>query len=133
MADAADPKGDGKAQCSGVSLAYAGTINGDNAALGQNILYGADLAVKLHNQANPGCQVELKQFDTEGKADKAPGVVTQIINEPKIIGVVGLSFSGESKSTGNLFNHANLVQITPSATNPPLSENGWKTFFRGMG
>jgi branched-chain amino acid transport system substrate-binding protein len=43
-----------QAQCSGVSLAYAGTINGDNAALGENILYGADLAVKLHNQANPG-------------------------------------------------------------------------------
>jgi branched-chain amino acid transport system substrate-binding protein len=54
VAEAADPKGDGKAQCSGVSLAYAGTINGDNAALGENILYGADLAVKLHNQANPG-------------------------------------------------------------------------------
>jgi branched-chain amino acid transport system substrate-binding protein len=133
VADAADPKGDGKAQCSGVSLAYAGTINGDNAALGQNILYGADVAVKLHNQANPGCQVELQQFDTEGKADKAPGIVTQIINEPKIISVVGLSFSGESKSTRNLFNHANLVQISPSATNSLLSENGWKTFFRGMG
>src|SRR4051812_23296564 len=49
-ADAANPKGDGKAVCSGVSLAYAGTINGNSAALGQNILRGADLAVKQHNE-----------------------------------------------------------------------------------
>jgi branched-chain amino acid transport system substrate-binding protein len=131
--DAANPAGDGKAQCSGVSLAYAGTINGASAALGQNILSGVDLAVKQHNQANPGCQVTLKKFDTEGKPDKAPGVVTQVISEADIIGIVGLPFSGESKASGDLFNNAGLVQLTPSATNPALSTHGWKTFFRGMG
>jgi branched-chain amino acid transport system substrate-binding protein len=132
-ADAADPKGDGKAVCSGVSIAYAGTINGASAALGQNILYGVDLAIKQHNEANPNCQVKLKQFDTEGKPDKAPGIVTQLISEQDIIGVVGLPFSGESKAVGNLFNQAGLVTVSPSATNPGLSKNGWKTFFRGMG
>ncbi|MFD4194971.1 branched-chain amino acid ABC transporter substrate-binding protein [Amycolatopsis thermoflava] len=132
-ADAANPRGDGKAVCSGVSIAYAGTINGASAALGQNILRGADLAVKQHNEANPNCQVTLKQFDTEGKPDKAPGIVTQVINEADIIGVVGLPFSGESKAAGNLFNQAGLVTISPSATNPALADNGWKTFFRGMG
>lgn len=132
-ADAANPADDGKAVCSGVTLAYAGTINGGSAALGQNILYGVDLAIKQHNKANPGCQVAFKQFDTEGKPDKAPGVVTQVISEASIIGVVGLPFSGESKATGNLFEQAGLVHITPSATNVHLTENGWKTFFRGMG
>jgi branched-chain amino acid transport system substrate-binding protein len=132
-AGAADPKGDGKATCSGITLAYAGTINGESAALGQNILYGVDLAIKQHNTANPGCQVAFKQFDTEGKAEKAPGIVTQIVNEPSILGVVGLPFSGESQAVGNLFNQAKLVQITPSATKPTLSTNGWSTFFRGMG
>ena len=132
-ADAANPKGDGKAVCSGATLAYAGTINGGSAALGQNILYGVDLAVKQHNQGNPGCQVTLKQFDTEGKPDKAPGIVTQVVNEPAILGVVGLPFSGESKATGDLFEQAGLVHLTPSATNPALADHGWKTFFRGMG
>ena len=79
-ADAADPAGDGKAQCAPTSIAYAGTINGANAALGQNILNGAKLAVDQHNKANPGCQVKLEQFDTEGTPDKAPGIVTQIVN-----------------------------------------------------
>ncbi|MFD2491778.1 branched-chain amino acid ABC transporter substrate-binding protein [Amycolatopsis jiangsuensis] len=132
-ADAADPAGDGKAQCSPVSLAYAGTINGENAALGQNILNGAKLAVDQHNKANPGCKVTLKQYDTEGTPDKAPGIVNQIVNTPAIIGVIGLPFSGESKAVGNIFDQAGLVSVTPAATNPGLAQNGWKTFFRGLG
>ena len=131
-ANAADPAGDGHAQCSGVTLAYAGTINGGSAALGQNIFNAVDLAIKQHNTANPGCQVGFKKFDTEGKPDKAPGIVEQVISEPGIIGVVGLPFSGESKATGDLFERAALVHPT-IATNPNLTANGWTTFFRGMG
>ncbi|OZM72156.1 branched chain amino acid ABC transporter substrate-binding protein [Amycolatopsis antarctica] len=132
--NAADPKGDGQAQCDpNTSIAYAGTINGNNAALGQNILNGVKVAVERHNGNNPNCQVKLAEFETEGVPDKAPGIVTQIANTPNIIGVVGLPFSGESKAAGNIFNDANLVQVTPSATGPALSENGWKTFFRGLG
>lgn len=132
-ADAADPRGDGNAQCSNVSLAYIGTIAGQNAALGIAIRNGVKLAVDQHNSANPNCQVTLKEFDTEGSPDRAPGVVTQAINDPTIMGVVGLPFSGESKAVGATFNEAGLVTITPSATNPDLAKNGWKTFFRALG
>lgn len=128
------PAGDGKAKCaSGLSLAYIGTINGDSAALGQAIRNGAKLAVDQHNKANAGCQVGFKQFDSEGSPDKAPGVVTQAINSKDIVGVIGLPFSGESKAVGKAFNDAGLVTISPSATNPGLSKNGWKTFFRALG
>ncbi|MFC4003048.1 branched-chain amino acid ABC transporter substrate-binding protein [Prauserella oleivorans] len=133
-ANAADPAGDGTAKCDpNTTIAYAGTINGANAALGQNILNGVKVAVKRHNDNNPECQVKLREFETEGTPDRAPGIVTQIVNTPEVIGVVGLPFSGESKAAGNIFNDAGLVQVSPSATNPALSENGWKTFFRGLG
>lgn len=127
------PAGNGQAKCTGVALAYIGTINGGNAALGQSIDKGAKLAVTQHNKNNPDCQVAWKEFDSEGSPDKAPGVVTQAINEKTIIGVVGLPFSGESKATGAAFDGAGLVHITPSATDPALSQNGWKTFFRAVG
>ena len=127
------PEGDGNAKCSNVAIAYAGTINGENAALGQNILNGVKLAVKKHNDANPDCQVELKEYDTEGVPERAPGIVTQMVNDEQIVGVVGLPFSGESKAAGNIFDKGGLPQISPSATNPALSQNGWKTFFRGLG
>jgi branched-chain amino acid transport system substrate-binding protein len=131
--DAVLPAGDGNGKCDNVAIAYIGTIAGASAALGLNILNGVKLAVQEHNEANPNCQVQLKQFDTEGSPEEAPGVVTQAINDPSILGVVGLPFSGESKAVGQTFADAGLVTITPAATNPGLSENGWQTFFRGLG
>lgn len=128
------PAGDGKANCpSTTTLAYAGAETGPNAQLGINIFNGIQLAINQHNTANPGCQVQFKKFDTEGDPNKATGPVTQIVSEPDIIGVVGLPFSGESKATGNIFEQKGLVHITPSATNPSLTKNGWTTFFRALG
>jgi branched-chain amino acid transport system substrate-binding protein len=128
------PAGDGKATCPATTtLAYAGAETGANAQLGINIFNGIQLAINQHNDANPGCQVQFKKFDTEGDPNKATGPVTQVVSEPDIIGVVGLPFSGESKATGNIFEQKGLVHITPSATNPTLTTNGWTTFFRGLG
>jgi len=128
------PAGDGKATCpKGLSIAYIGAVTGSNAALGIAIKNAAQLAVKQHNSANAGCQVGFKVFDTQGDPSVAPGVATQAINEKDIIGVVGLPFSGESKAVGKSFNAAGLVTISPSATDPALAENGWKTFHRDLG
>ncbi|QNE34505.1 branched-chain amino acid ABC transporter substrate-binding protein [Leifsonia shinshuensis] len=132
--DAVLPAGDGKATCpSGLTIAYVGAETGPNAQLGINIFNGIQLAINQHNKANAGCQVGFKKFDTEGDPNKATGPVTQAVNEADIVGVVGLPFSGESKATGNIFEQQGLVHITPSATNPALTQNGWKTFFRGLG
>jgi branched-chain amino acid transport system substrate-binding protein len=128
------PAGDGKATCPATTtLAYAGAQTGPNAQLGVNVFNGIQLAINQHNQANPGCQVQFKKFDTEGDPNKATGPVTQLVSEDAIIGVIGLPFSGESKATGNIFEQRGLVHITPSATNPSLTENGWSTFIRGLG
>ncbi|WP_457949011.1 branched-chain amino acid ABC transporter substrate-binding protein [Pseudarthrobacter sp. alpha12b] len=133
-AGAVKPAGDGKATCPATTtLAYAGAQTGPNAQLGVNIFNGIQLAIDQHNKANPGCQVQFKKFDTEGDPNKATGPVTQLVSEPDILGVIGLPFSGESKATGNIFEQKGLVHITPSATNPGLTGNGWTTFFRGLG
>ena len=133
-AGAVKPAGDGKATCPATTtLAFAGAQTGPNAQLGINILNGIQLAIDEHNKANAGCQVQFKKFDTEGDPNKATGPVTQLVSESDILGVIGLPFSGESKATGNIFEQKGLVHITPSATNPTLTENGWTTFFRGLG
>ncbi|RAV09354.1 branched-chain amino acid ABC transporter substrate-binding protein [Mycolicibacterium sp. GF69] len=129
----ADPAGDGNAQCPPVSLAMAGALNGPDAALGINIKNGIQLAVDKHNAANPGCQVQLKTFDTEGDPQKATQIAPQIINDASTIGLIGPGFSGETMATGDVFNQAGLVAATASATNVTLSDKGWRTFFRGLG
>jgi branched-chain amino acid transport system substrate-binding protein len=128
----ADPAGDGKATCPPVSIAMAGALTGADAALGINIKNGVQLAIDTHNAANPGCQVQLKPFDTEGDPQKATAIAPQIVDDQYTIGLVGPAFSGETKATGTVFDQAGLVSTTASATNVTLSENGWKTFFRGL-
>ncbi len=127
-----DPAGDGKATCEPVALAMAGALTGPDAALGINIKYGAQMAIDKHNQANPGCQVELILFDTGGVEQTATGIAPRIIDNPKIRALIGPAFSGETEATGNTFNQAGLVATTASATRVSLSQNGWKTFFRGL-
>ena len=117
-AAAADPAGDGKANCPPVSIAMAGALNGPDAALGINIKNGVQLAIDKHNAANQGCQVQLKPFDTEGDPQKATAIAPQILDDQYTIGLVGPAFSGETKATGGVFNQAGLVATTASATNP---------------
>jgi branched-chain amino acid transport system substrate-binding protein len=127
-----DPAGDGTATCEPVTIAMAGALNGPDAALGINIKNGVQLALDKHNAANPGCQIGLKSFDTEGDPQKATAIAPQIVDDASIIGLVGPAFSGETKATGGVFDQAGLVAATASATNVTLSEQGWKTFLRGL-
>jgi branched-chain amino acid transport system substrate-binding protein len=127
------PAGDGKATCAaGTSIAMAGALTGPNAALGLNILYGANVAIDEHNKANPGCQVSIKQFDTEGDPQKATQVAPQIVGDASIIGLLGPAFSGETEATGPIFFQANMLSLTASATRVSLTTNGWTNFFRGL-
>jgi len=127
-----DPAGSGDAICAPVAIAVAGPLTGPDAPFGANVKNGAELAVEEHNNANPDCQVELKSFDTEGDPQKATAIAPQIVDDPSIVGLVGPTWSGETKATGAVFDQAGLVAITPSATNVTLSEQGWTTFFRGL-
>src|ERR1700712_5619928 len=90
----ADPTGDGKATCPPVSIAMAGDLTGSDAALGINSKNGVQLAIDKHNAANPGCQVQLKPFDTEGDPQKAMAIAPQIVDDQYTIGLVGHAFSG---------------------------------------
>ena len=123
----------GGSGCDGVKIGFFGALTGDAANLGKNIRNGVQLAVDEHNAANADCQVELTDYDSAGSPDQAPGLATQAIGDESVLGLVGSAFSGESKVADPLFNEAGLVHITPSATNPTLSEQGWKTFYRVLG
>ena len=130
---AADPAGDGKATCAPTTaIAMAGALTGANAALGININDGAKLALQQHNKANPGCQVVLKSFDTEGDPQKATQVIPTVISDQSVSALIGPAFSGETKATGQVISDSGLPSLTASATNAALTKNGWKTFFRGL-
>jgi len=116
-----------------LKIGMFGALTGPNANLGIYIHNGVKLAVDEYNAKNADCKVTIADFDSQGDPTQAPGLAKKAIDDKKIVGIVGPAFSGESKAADPLFNEAGLVTITPSATNPALAENGWKTFFRALG
>jgi len=122
----------GKKSCD-LKIAFFGALTGSAANLGINERNGAKLAVNQYNAKNSDCKVTLQEFDSEGDPAKAPGLARQLVKDPKIIGVVGPAFSGESEAADPIFNQAGVPIITASATRPTLSTAGWKIFHRALG
>jgi len=116
-----------------VKIGFFGALTGDAANLGQNIKKGAQLAIDQYNATNPKTKITLVDFDSQGDPAQAPALAKKAVDDKAVIGIVGPAFSGESKAADPLFNEAGLVTISASATNPALSTNGWKTFFRVLG
>ena len=117
-------------------IAYQGPITGDYAALGENMFNGVNLAVDQAVEAGElgeGVDLSTVDFDSQGDPAQAPPLANQAAADEEIIAMVGPSFSGESQASGPVFDEAGLPFITPSATTPGLSENGWTYFFRTVG
>ena len=128
----ADGGTDGAKACD-LKIGFFGALTGDAANLGINIKNGAKLAVNQYNEKNADCKVTLVTFDSQGDPSVAPGLAQKAVTDKKLVGVVGPAFSGESKAANPIFDKAGLNIISASATNPALSENGWKTFHRVLG
>lgn len=122
----------GEAACD-LKIAWIGPKTGDAANLGLNIVRGSKLALDEYNKANPDCKVVMEEFDSQGDPEKATPIASEVVNDAKVIGVVGPAFSGETEATGETFSEGGLVQVSASATNPDLSTNGWDTFHRVLG
>ena len=132
-ATTAEGGSEGGVTCDGLALGFFGALTGDSAILGINIKQGAELAVEQFNEANPDCQIELKEYDSQGSPDQAPALAQQAIDDASVVGIVGPAFSGESRVANPLFDEAGLPIITPSATNPGLADEGWSIFHRALG
>lgn len=125
--------GDDRAGCPPLALGFLGPLTGPDRASGEDLRNAAALAVREHNNRDDGCEVGLVSYDTTGDPRQAEALARQIVADPQIIGVVGPVFSGETEAAMPVLDEAGVPVITPSATNPSLSQQGWETFHRLVG
>ena len=98
------------------ALAFVGPLTGPNANLGIYIRDGARVAVEEANEEGGDITFELKAFDTQGDPAQAPTVRDKYINDDSVLGVVGPTFSGETKAVLPSFEQEGLVMVSASAT-----------------
>jgi branched-chain amino acid transport system substrate-binding protein len=117
-------------------------LSGANSATGLGILGGAKLAVADANKNKTVSGVTFKIKELDDKAQPATGQqnATTLVADEDVLGVIGPLNSGVAQSMQQVFNSANLVEISPSNTNPALTQGAnwatgkkarpYKTYFR---
>jgi branched-chain amino acid transport system substrate-binding protein len=111
------------------TIGMEGPLTGPLAALGQEQLYFAQLALAMDNKANKA-KISLVQGDTQLQPAQATTVTQQFTSNPKIVAVVGPAGSQEVEAVGPLFGRAGIAFISGSATAVALTTGRYPTFFR---
>ncbi len=118
-----------------VRIGHVAPLTGGIAHLGKDNENGARMAVDEINAAG-GIKVGDKTIMLElvaedDKADPKEGTLAaQKLVDAGVVAVVGHLNSGTSIPASKIYADANITQISPSATNPRLTEQGFKTTFR---
>ena len=124
-------------QSSDIKIGHVGPITGGIAHLGKDNENGARLAIEQANEAKiklGGKEVKFVLLAEDDQADPKVGTtVAQKLVDAKVAGVVGHLNSGTSIPASPLYNGAGIPVISGSATNPKLTEQGYKTQFRVVG
>jgi len=117
-----------------VTIAHVGPTSGAIAHLGKDNENGAIMAVDELNAAGVvigGKKVTIKLLTEDDAADPKQGTaVAQKLADAKVAGVIGHLNSGTSIPASKIYSDAGIPQISPSATNPKYTRQGFKTTFR---
>ena len=120
-----------------VKIGHVGPLTGGIAHLGKDNENGARLAVEEANAAGvtiDGKPVKFVFVAEDDQADPKVGTtVAQKLVDAKVVGVVGHLNSGTSIPASPIYNQAGIPVISGSATNPKLTEQGFKNQFRVVG
>ncbi len=117
-----------------VNIGHVAPLTGGIAHLGKDNENGVRLAIEQANAANlqiDGKQIKFVLIAEDDQADpKVGATVAQKLVDAKVAGVVGHLNSGTSIPASPIYNQAGIPVISGSATNPQLTEQGFKQQFR---
>ncbi|MDQ5911684.1 MAG: branched-chain amino acid transport system substrate-binding protein [Pseudomonadota bacterium] len=117
-----------------IKIAIAGPITGPVAQYGEMQMNGAKMAVEQINAKGgvDGKQLEAVLMDDVCEPKQAVAIANQIVNQ-KIKYVVGHLCSGSTQPASKLYEEEGILMITPAATNPAITQQGYKMVFRTIG
>src|SRR5437660_7330870 len=120
-----------------VKIGHVGPLTGSIAHLGKDNENGVRLALDEANAKGitiDGKKIKFTFVAEDDQADPKVGTtVAQKLVDAKVAGVVGHLNSGTSIPASPIYNQAGIPVISGSATNPKLTEQGFKTQFRVVG
>ncbi len=124
----------GAAQAQDIKMAMIGPITGPNAAFGAQIKQGVEQAVADINASGGilGKKIVLSYGDDVSDPKQGVSVANKLSSEG-VKYVVGPFNSGVTMPASEVYQENGILEITPSATNPKVTERGMWNIFRTCG
>ncbi|MBI2961362.1 MAG: branched-chain amino acid ABC transporter substrate-binding protein [Betaproteobacteria bacterium] len=120
-----------------VRIGHVAPLTGGIAHLGKDNENGAKLAIEQANAARiklEGKEIKFELIAEDDQEDPKVGTtVAQKLVDAKVAGVVGHLNSGTTIPASAVYSQAGVPMISGSATNPKLTEQGFKGVFRVVG
>ena len=117
-----------------VKIGHVGPTSGGIAHLGKDNENGARMAIDELNAKGVmigGKKAKFELLTEDDAADPKQGTAAaQKLVDSKVNGVIGHLNSGTTIPASKIYSDAGIPQISPSATNPKYTRNGYKTAFR---
>jgi branched-chain amino acid transport system substrate-binding protein len=117
-----------------VKIGIAGPLSGEIAHLGKAMENGVAMAIDDLNARGTsigGKKVVFRMQSEDDAADPKQGTaVAQKLVDAGVVAVVGHSNSGTTVPASRIYNQAGIPQITPSATTPGYTKQGFPGAFR---
>ena len=117
-----------------IKIGHVGPTSGAIAHLGKDNENGAKMAVEEWNAkgvtiGGQKMTIELLAEDDAADPKQGTAVATKLV-DAKVAGVIGHLNSGTTIPASAIYSAAGIPQISPSATNPKYTRQGFKTTFR---
>lgn len=115
-----------------IMLGVAGPYSGDLASYGIPSMRAAELVAEKYNNAGGvlGRPVKLLVEDDVCKPEVATNTATKLVSDGAHV-VLGHICSGATKAALGIYNDAKIIVMSPSATNPDLTQSGdYPNFYR---
>lgn len=117
---------------SAVNIAVVAPITGKYSDFGQDIVNGVRLAVDEVNSKGGinGRQIQLIVEDEKSGENEAVAAAHLVAGKTDVVGVIGHGSSGATLAASSVYNDNNLALVVPAATNPKITQQGFKNIFR---
>ncbi|RQR24033.1 branched-chain amino acid ABC transporter substrate-binding protein [Burkholderia sp. Bp9142] len=124
----------GLAHAADVAIGFAAPLTGASAHYGADLKRGVELAIDDANAKKLVIGGQPVRFTVDAEDDQGDprtgSQVAQKLVDAKVAGVVGHFNSGTSVPASRIYYNAGIPMVSPTATNPTLTSQGFSTVFR---
>jgi len=112
-----------------IKIGMGSPMTGGDSAFGIDAENSGLLAV-ANMEPVEGFSFELVAEDDQGAAEGGAAVANKFVADPTVVAVAGHLFSGATAAAAPIYDEAGIPMLSPSATAPFLTTEGWKVFNR---